>query len=139
MNVASRLRRWRLDRRLERSRRRWQVERILAALRARAGPTLLVSARIVAADPVWVAELAWLDGFSARLGRCHPGAVADLAALLDNGRAVTLSRAVRSGSVWSLDFALSDGSFPLLAGVITLPPGGGDVVPLVPLPVPQDA
>ena len=57
-----------------------------------------------------------------RLGLCHPGAVADLARLLADGRVVTLSRAVHSGPVWSLDFALGDRSFPLLAGAITLAP-----------------
>ena len=138
MNVVSRLRLWRLDRRLDRIWRRGQVDRVLSALRTRIGSTFLASARTVATDPVCVAEIAWLDGFSVRLGLCHPGAVADLTLLLDNGRVVTLSRAVHSGSVWSLDFALGDRSFPLLAGVITLPPGGGDVVPLVTPPVPQN-
>ena len=56
------------------------------------------------------------------------GAVADLARLLGDGRVVSLSRAVRSGPVWSLDFALGHLSFPVLAGAITLAPGGGGAV-----------
>ena len=139
MNVASRLRLWRLDRRLDRIWRRGQVDRVLSALRTRTGSTFLVSARTVSTDPVCVAEIAWLDGFSVRLGLCHPGAVADLDRLLDNGRVVTLSRAVYSGQMWSLDFALGDQSFPLLAGAVTVGPGGGDGVPLITPLVPQDA
>ena len=138
MNVASRLRLWRLDRRLDRIWRRGQVDRVLSALRTRTGSTFLVSARTVATDPVCVAEIAWLDGFSVRLGLCHPGAVADLARLVDNGRVVTLSRAVYSGRTWSLDFALGDRSFPLLAGAVTIGPGGGGVPPITPR-VLQDA
>jgi hypothetical protein len=137
VNVVSRLRLWRLDRRLDRIWRRGQVDRVLSALRTRTGSTLLVSARTVATDPVCVAEIAWLDGFSVRLGLCHPGAVADLARLLDNGRVVTLSRAVYSGQMWSLDFALGDRCFPLLAGAVTIGPGGG-VPPITPR-VRQDA
>jgi len=129
MTVASRLRLWRLERRLDRIWRRGQVDRVLSALRTRIGSTFLVSARTVATDPVCVAEIAWLDGFSVRIGLCHPGAVADLARLLDNGRIVTLSRAVHSGSVWSLDFALGDRFFPVLAGVVTFGTGGGGGVP----------
>ena len=129
MNVVSRLRLWRLDRRLDRIWRRGQVDRVLSALRTRTGSTFLVSARTVATDPVCVAEIAWLDGFSVRLGLCHPGAVADLALLLDSGRVVTLARAVYSGQTWSLDFALGDRSFPLLAGAVTIGPGGGGGVP----------
>jgi hypothetical protein len=129
VNVVSRLRLWRLERRLDRIWRRGQVDRVLSALRTRIGSTFLVSARAVSTEPVCVAEIAWLDGFSVRLGLCHLGAVADLALLLDNGQIVTLSRAVRSGSVWSLDFALGDRSFPLLAGAVTIGPGGGGGVP----------
>jgi hypothetical protein len=133
---VGRLQLWRFDRRLDRIWRRGQVEQVLSAVRARAGTTPVASARIVAADPVCMAEITWLDGFAVRLRSCHPGAVAGLARLLDDGRAVTVSRAVRSGPVWSLDFSLGDRSFPLLAGVITLAPGGGDgdrlVAPLVP-------
>jgi hypothetical protein len=136
---TARLRLWWLDRRLERIWRRGQADGILSALRTRTGSTYLLSARIIATDPVCVAEIAWLDGFSVRLGLCHPGAVADLALLLDNGRVATLSRAVHSGSVWSLDFAFGDRSFPLLSGIITLAPGGGEVAPLVRPPVPQGA
>jgi hypothetical protein len=139
VNVVSRFQLWWLDRRLDRIWRQGQVERVLSALRTRTGSTVLASARIVATDPVCVAEIAWLDGFSVRVGLCHPGAVADLARLLDGKRVVTLSRAVRSGSVWSLDFAVGDRSFPLLAGVVTLPPGGGEVVSLARQPVPQNA
>ena len=139
MNVASRLRLWRLDRRLDRIWRRGQVDRVLSALRTRTGSTFLVSARTVTTDPVCVAEIAWLDGFSVRLGLCHPGAVADLARLLDNGRVVTLSRAVYSGQMWSLDFALGDRSFPLLAGAVTIGPGGGGGVPPITPRVLQDA
>jgi hypothetical protein len=138
VNVVSRLRLWRLDRRLDRIWRRGQVDRVLSALRTRTGSTFLVSARTVTTDPVCVAEIAWLDGFSVRLGLCHPGAVAGLARLLDNGRAVTLSRAVYSGRMWSLDFALGDRSFPLLAGAVTIGPGGGGVPPITPR-VRQDA
>jgi len=138
VSVASRLRLWRLDRRLDRIWRRGQVDRILSALRTRAGSTCLASARTVSTDPVCVAEIAWLDGFSARLGLCHPGAVADLARLVDNGRVVTLSRAVYSGRTWSLDFVLGDRSLPLLAGAVTIGPGGGGVPPITPR-VRQDA
>lgn len=138
MNVASRLRLWRLDRRLDRIWRRGQVDRVLSALRTRTGSTFLVSARTVATDPVCVAEIAWLGGFSVRVGLCHPGAVADLARLLDNGRVVTLSRAVYSGQMWSLDFALGDRSLPLLAGAVTIAPGGGGVPSITPR-VRQDA
>jgi hypothetical protein len=139
VNVVSRLRlRW-LDRRLDRSWRWGQIDRVLSALRTRTGSTLLVSARTVSTDPVCVAEIAWLDGFRVRVGLCHPGAVADLARLLDGGRVVTLSRAVYSGQVWSLDFALGDRSFALLAGAVTIGPGGGgEVPPITPL-VLQDA
>jgi len=139
VSVVSRLRLWRLDRRLDRIWRRGQVDRVLSALRTRTGSTCLVSVRTVSTDPVCVAEIAWLDGFSARLGLCHPGAVADLARLVDNGRVVTLSRAVYSGRTWSLDFALGDQSpFPLLAGAVTIEPGGGGVPPITPR-VRQDA
>ena len=137
MNVVSRLQQWWLDRRLDRIWRQGQVDRVLSALRTRTGSTFLVSARTVATDPVCVAEIAWLDGFSVRLGLCHPGAVADLAELLTNGRVITLSRAVRSGSIWSLDFAVGDRSFPLLAGAVTLGPGGGAAAPLAPPMAPQ--
>jgi hypothetical protein len=136
---VGRLQRWRLDRRLDRIWRQGQVEQVLSALRARARMTPLASARIVATDPVCVAEIAWLDGFAVRLGPCHPGAVAGLARLLGDGRVVAVTRAVRSGPVWSLDFTLGDRSFPLLAGAITLAPGGGDVSPPVTPPVPQIA
>ena len=138
MSVVSRLRRWRLDRRLDRIWRRGQVDRILSALRTRAGSPCLASARTVSTDPVCVAEIAWPDGFAVRLGPCHPGAVADLARLVDNGEVVTLSRAVYSGRMWSLDFALGDRSFPLLAGAVTIGPGGGGVPPITPR-VLQDA
>jgi hypothetical protein len=139
VNVVSRLRLWRLDRRLDRVWRRGQVDRVLSALRTRTGSTFLVSVRTVATDPVCVGEIAWLDGFSVRLGLCHPGAVADLARLLDKGRVVTLSRAVYSGQMWSLDFALGDRSFPLLAGAVTIGPGGGGGVPPTTPRVLQDA
>ena len=139
MNVVSRFQLWWLDRRLDRIWRQGQVERVLSALRTRTGSTVLASARIVATDPVCVAEIAWLDGFSARIGLCHPGAVADLARLLDEGRLVTLSRVVYSGRVWSLDFALGDRSFPLLAGAVTIGPGGGGAVPPITPRVLQDA
>ena len=138
MNVGRRLRLWWFDRRLDRLWCRGQVDRVLSALRSRTGSTFLMSARTVSTDPCCVAEIAWPDGFAVRLGPCHPGAVADLARLLADGRAVTLSRAVRSGPVWSLDFALGRLSFPVLAGAIALAPGGGGAVsPLRPL-VPQD-
>ena len=129
MNVVRGLRLWWFDRRLDRIWSRGQVDRVLCALRSRTGSTFLMSARTVSTDPICVAEIAWLDGFSVRIGLCHPGAVADLARLLNDGRVVTLSRAVRSGSVWSLDFALGDRSFPLLAGAVTIGPGGGGGVP----------
>ena len=139
MNVVSRIRlRW-LDRRLDRIWRRGQVDRVLSALRTRTGSTFLLSARTVATDPVCVAEIAWLDGFCVRLGLCHPGAVADLARLLNTGRVITLSRAVRSGSIWSLDFAVGDRSFPLLAGAVTIGPVGGGAVPPITPRVLQDA
>ena len=135
----SRLRLHWLDRRLDRIWRRGRIDRVLSALRARTESTPVVSARIVGTDPVCVAEIAWPDGFAVRLGPCHPGAVADLARLLADGRPVTLSRAVRSGPVWSLDFAFGHQPFPVLAGTITLAPGSGGVVapgrPLVPLDV----
>jgi hypothetical protein len=139
-SAVSRLRLCWLDRRLDRIWRRGQTARVLSALRARTESTPVTSARIVGTDPVCVAEIAWPDGFAVRLGPCHPGAVADLARLLADGRAVTLSRATRSGPVWSLDFALGHVSFPVLAGAIALAPGGGGgaVAPLKPL-VPQDA
>ena len=134
--AVSRLRLWRLDRRLDRIWRRGQVACVLSALRARIESAPVVSARIVGTDPVCVAEIAWLDGFAVRVGLCHPGVVADLARLLGDGRAATLSRAVRSGQVWSLDFTLGHLSFPVLAGAVTLAPGGGGAVapggPLVP-------
>ena len=136
--MVSRLRLRRFDRRLDRLWRRGQVDRVLSALRSRTGPTILKSARTVATDPVCVAEIAWLDGFCVRVGLCHPGAVADLARLVADGRVVTLSRAVYSGQVWSLDFAHGDRSFPLLAGAVTIGPGGGGVPPITPL-VLQDA
>ena len=139
MNVVSRLRLRRFDRRLDRLWRRGQVDRVLSALRSRTGSPFLRSARTVSVDPVCVAEIAWPDGFCVRVGLCHPGAVADLARLLDEGRLVTLSRVVYSGQVWSLDFALGDRRFPLLAGVIALAPGGGDGDPLVAPLVPQTA
>jgi hypothetical protein len=129
VNVVRGLRLWWFDRRLDRIWSRGQVDRVLCALRSRTGSTFLMSARTVSTDPICVAEIAWLDGFSVRIGLCHPGAVADLARLLNDGRVVTLSRAVRSGSVWSLDFALGDRSFPLLAGAVTIGPGGGGGVP----------
>ena len=138
MNVVSRLQLRRLDRRLDRVWRQGQVDRVLSALRTRTGSAFLGSVRIAATDPVCVAEIAWLDGFSVRLGLCHPGAVADLARLVDNGRVVTLSRAVYSGRTWSLDFALGDRSLPLLAGAVTIGPGGGGVPPITPR-VRQDA
>jgi hypothetical protein len=132
----ARLRLWRLDRRLDRIWRRGQVACVLSALHARIESAPVMSARIVSTDPVCVAEIVWLDGFAVRLGLCHPGVVADLARLLGDGRAVTLSRAVRSGQVWSLDFTLDQLSFPVLAGAITLAPGSGGAVapgrPLVP-------
>jgi hypothetical protein len=138
-SAVSRLRLYWLDRRLDRIWRRGRIDRVLSALRARTESTPVVSARIVGTDPVCVAEIAWPDGFAVRLGPCHPGAVADLARLLADGRAVTLSRAVRSGPVWSLDFALGRLSFPVLAGAIALAPGGGGAVaplrPLMPLDV----
>jgi hypothetical protein len=140
-SAVNRLRLWRLDRRLDRIWRRGQAERVLSALQARTGSTPVGSARIVGTDPVCVAEIGWPDGFAVRLGPCHPGAVADLARLLGDGRAVILSRAVRSGPVWSLDFALGCLSFPVLAGTITIAPGsgsGGVVAQGRPL-VPQDA
>jgi hypothetical protein len=135
-SAVIRLRLWRLDRRLDRIWRRGQVACVLAALHARIESAPVVSARIVGTDPVCVAEIAWPGRFAVRLGPCHPGAVAGLARLLGDGRAVTLNRAVRSGPVWSLDFALGRLSFPVLAGAITLAPGGGGAVapgrPLVP-------
>jgi hypothetical protein len=137
--MVSRLRLRRFDRRLDRLWRRGQVDRVLSALRSRTGPASLTSARTVSTDPVCVAEIAWPDGFCVRVGLCHPGAVADLGRLVADGRVVTLRRAVYSGQMWSLDFAHGGRSFPLLAGVITLPPGGGDVAPLAPPPVPQNA
>ena len=139
MSVVSSLRLWRLDRRLDRVWRRGQVDRVLSALRTRTGSTCLASVRTVSTDPVCVAEIAWLDGFCVRIGLCHPGAVADLARLLDSGRIVTLSRAVYSGRMWSLDFALGDRSFPLLAGAVTIGPGGGGAVPPITPRVLQDA
>jgi hypothetical protein len=133
VNVLSRLRlRW-FDRRLDRLWRRGQVDVVLSALRSRTGSAPLMSARTVATDPICVAEIGWPDGFCVRLGFCHPGAVADLALLLNDGRVVALSRAVYSGQVWSLDFALGDRSFPLLAGAVTLGPRGGGVRPITPL------
>ena len=122
MNVVSRLQLWRLDRRLDRIWRRGQIEHVLSALRARVGASPLASVRTVAADPVCVAEIAWPDGFSARLGLCHPGAVADLARLLDDGRVVTLRRAVYSGQVWSLDFALGRRPSPSWLAPLPSPP-----------------
>jgi hypothetical protein len=139
VNVVSTLQLRRLDRRLDRVWRQGQVDRVLSALRTRTGSAFLGSVRVDATDPVCVAEIAWPDGFSARLGLCHPGAVADLARLLHEGRLVTFSRVVYSGQVWSLDFALGDRPFPLLAGVITLAPGGGDGDPLVAPLVPRTA
>jgi hypothetical protein len=136
--MVSRLRLRRFDRRLDRLWRRGQVDRVLSALRSRAGPTSLTSARTVATDPVCVAEIAWPDGFCVRVGLCHPGAVADLSRLVADGRVVTLSRAVYSGQVWSLDFEHGDRSFPLLAGAVTIGPDGGGVSPITP-PVLQDA
>ena len=131
MNVGRRLRLWWFDRRLDRIWSRGQVDRVLSALRSRTGSTFLMSARTVSTDPICVAEIAWPDGFSVRVGLCHPGTVADLARLLEDGRVVTLSRAVYSGQVWSLDFALGDRSFPLLAGAVTIGPGGGGGVPTI--------
>ena len=136
--MVSRLRLRRFDRRLDRPWRRGQVDRVLSALRSRAGPTSLTSARTVATDPVCVAEIAWPDGFCVRVGLCHPGAVADLSRLVADGRVVTLSRAVYSGQVWSLDFEHGDRSYPLLAGAVTIGPDGGGVSPITP-PVLQDA
>jgi hypothetical protein len=136
--MVSRLRLRRFDRRLDRLWRRGQVDRVLSALRSRAGPTSLTSARTVATDPVCVAEIAWPDGFCVRVGLCHPGAVADLSRLVADGRVVTLSRAVYSGQVWSLDFEHGDRSYPLLAGAVTIGPDGGGVSPITP-PVLQDA
>ncbi len=116
MKVASRLRLRRLDRRLDRIWRQGAGgPRPVRAANADRLDIPRVGAD-AATDPVCVAEIAWLDGFSARLGLCHPGAVADLARLLDDGRVVTLSRAVYSGQAWSLDFALGNRPFPLLAG-----------------------
>lgn len=135
----SRLRLWWLERRLDRDWRRRQADCVLAALRARTGSTLLVSARAAATDPVCVAEIVWLDGFSVRLVACHPGAVNDLARFLSDGRAVTLVRAIRSGPLWSLDWALGDTSFPLLARAITLAPRRGDALPSITPLVWQDA
>ena len=136
---VGRLRLWWFDRQLDRIWRQGQVEQVLSALRARTGTTPLASARIVATDPVCVAEIAWRDGFAVRLGPCHPGAIAGLARLLGDGRPVTVSRAVRPGPVWSLDFSVGDRSFPLLAGAIALAPDGGQVDPLVTPLVPQTA
>ena len=127
--AAGRLGLWRLDRRLDRIWRRGQAELVLSALHARTGSIPVASAQIVGEHPVCVAEIAWPDGFAVRLGPCHPGAVADLAGLMAGGRAVTLSRAARSGPVWSLDFARGSRSFPVLAGAVTLAPGRGGVVP----------
>ena len=138
MNVVSRLRLRRFDRRLDRLWRRGQVDRVLSALRSRTGSPSLRSARTVSVDPVCVAEIAWPDGFCVRVGLCHPGAVADLARLVADGRVVTLRRAVYSGQVWSLDFAHGGRSFPLLAGAVTIGPDGGGVPPITP-PVLQDA
>lgn len=138
MNVVSRLRLRRFNRRLDRLWRRGQVDRVLSALRSRTGSPSLRSARTVSVDPVCVAEIAWPDGFCVRVGLCHPGAVADLARLVADGRVVTLSRAVYSGQVWSLDFAHGGRSFPLLAGAVTIGPDGGGVRPITP-PVLQDA
>jgi len=126
-----RLRRSWLERCLDRDWRRRQADCVLAALRTRTGSTPLVSARAAATDPVCVAEIVWLDGFSARLVACHPGAVNDLARFLSDGRAVTLVRAIRSGPLWSLDWALGDTSFPLLARAITLATTDGDALPSV--------
>jgi hypothetical protein len=138
VNVVSRLRLRRFDRRLDWLWRRGQVDRVLSALRSRTGSPSLRSAATVSTDPVCVAEIAWPDGFRVRVGLCHPGAVADLARLVADGRAVTLTRAVYSGQVWSLDFAHGGRSFPLLAGVVTIGPDGGGVPPIRPL-VRQDA
>lgn len=139
MNVVSALRQRRFGRRLDRIWRRGQVDRVLSALRSRVGATFLMSARTIATDPFCVAEIAWLDGFCVRLGLCHPDAVAGLARLLDDGRVVTLSRAVYSGQTWSLDFALGDRTFPLLAGAVAIGPGGGGAVPPITPRVLQDA
>ena len=138
MNVVSRLQLRRLDRRLDRVWRQGQVDRVLSALRTRTGSAFLGSVRIAATDPVCVAEIAWPDGFCVRVGLCHPGAVADLSRLVADGRVVTLSRAVYSGQVWSLDFEHGDRSYPLLAGAVTIGPDGGGVSPITP-PVLQDA
>jgi hypothetical protein len=138
VNVVGRLRLRRFDRRLDRLWRRGQVDRVLSALRSRTGSPSLRSARTVSVDPVCVAEIAWPDGFCVRVGLCHPGAVADLARLVADGWVVTLSRAVYSGQVWSLDFAHGGRSFPLLAGAVTIGPDGGGVPPITPL-VLQDA
>ena len=139
MNVVRGLRLWWFDRRLDRLWCRGQVDRVLSALRSRTGSTFLMSARTVSTDPCCVAEIAWPDGFCVRVGLCHPEAVADLTRLLRDGQVVTLSRAVYSGQVWSLDFAHGDRSFPLLAGAVTIEPGGGGgVSPIAPL-VLQDA
>jgi hypothetical protein len=139
VNVVSRLRLRRLDRRLDRIWRQGQVDHVLSALRTRTGSVFLASARTIATDPICVAEIAWLDGFCVRVGLCHPAAVADLTRLLNDSRVVTLGRAVHSGQVWSLDFALDDQSFPLLAGAVTIgPAGGGAVAPITPLAL-QDA
>ncbi len=138
MNVVGRLRLRRFDSRLDRLWRRGQVDRVLSALRSRTGSQSLRSARTVSVDPVCVAEIAWPDGFCVRVGLCHPGAVADLARLVADGRVVTLRRAVYSGQVWSLDFAHGGRSFPLLAGAVTIGPDGGGVPPITPL-VLQDA
>jgi hypothetical protein len=128
-STVSRLGLWWLDRRLDRIWRRGQAELVLSALHARTESTPVASARIIGTAPVCVAEIAWPDGFAVRLGPCHPGAVAGLARLLADGRAVTLSRAARSGPVWSLDFACGSRPFPVLAGTVTLAPGRGGVVP----------
>ena len=138
MNVVGGLRLRRFDSRLDRLWRRGQVDRVLSALRSRTGAQSLRSARTVSVDPVCVAEIAWPDGFCVRVGLCHPGAVADLARLVADGRVVTLRRAVYSGQVWSLDFAHGGRSFPLLAGAVTIGPDGGGVPPITPL-VLQDA
>ena len=135
----SRLRLWWLDHRLDRIWRQGLADPVLSALRARTGSTLLASARTAGTDPICVAEIVWGDGFCVRVGACHPGAVADLARFLSDGRAVTLTRAARSGQLWILDFAIGDRPFPLLAGAITFAPGGGDAAPSVTPLVWQDA
>lgn len=135
----SRLRLWRLDRRLDRVWRQGLADPVLSALRARTGPTLVASARTAGTGPICVAEIVWADGFSVRAGACHPGVVADLARFVSDGRAVTLTRAARSGQLWILDFAIGGQPFPVLAGAITFAPGGGDVAPSVTPPVWQDA